>query len=44
LEKSGYVEVSKTDGKIDGMTLTEAGANWIREKLDKRRGLLSLVE
>lgn len=42
LERDGWIEVSKTDGKIDGLILSEAGANRIREKLDKRRGLLSI--
>lgn len=42
LEGEGLIEVSKLDGKIDGMILTEVGANRIRTKLDQRRGLLSI--
>lgn len=42
LESGGLIEVSKLDGKIDGMILTEAGASRIRDKLDRRRGLLSI--
>lgn len=40
LEQHGFVEISRTGGKIDTMMLTEAGANRIREKMDGRRGLL----
>ncbi len=43
LETHGFVEVSRTKGKIDSMILTEAGANRVRERLDKRRGLLSAL-
>ena len=42
LENEGLIEVSKLDGKIDGLILSEAGANRIREKMDARRGLLSI--
>lgn len=42
LENEGFIEVSKLDRKIDGLILSEAGANRIRAKLDARRGLLSI--
>lgn len=42
LENDGLIEVSKLDGKIDGLILSEAGANRIRAKLDARRGLLTI--
>lgn len=42
LESKGLIKVSKLDGKIDGLILSEAGANRIRAKLDARRGLLSV--
>ena len=42
LEDEGLIDVSKLDGKIDGMILTEAGADRIRAKMDARRGLLSI--
>jgi hypothetical protein len=42
LENEGLIEVSKLDGKIDGLILSEAGANRIRAKLDARRGLLTI--
>lgn len=41
-ENEGLIGVSKLDGKIDGLILTEAGASRIRAKLDARRGLLSI--
>lgn len=41
LETHGFIEVSRTKGKIDSMILTKAGANRIRERMDSRRGLLS---
>jgi len=44
LEKQGYIEVTRTQGKIDGLQLTEQGAGLIRDRLDAKRGLLSLVE
>lgn len=43
LERQCYVEVTRTSGKIDGLMLTESGASMIRERLDKKRGLLSLL-
>jgi DNA-binding transcriptional ArsR family regulator len=44
LERHGFIEVARTQGRIDAMVLTEAGANRIREKLDGRRGLLSVLK
>jgi hypothetical protein len=43
LEQHGFVTVSRTGNKIDSMILTSAGANRIREKLDNKRGLLSML-
>jgi hypothetical protein len=43
LERHGFIEISRTQGKIDAMILTAAGANRIRENLDRRRGLLSAL-
>lgn len=43
LERRCYIEVTRTNNKIDGMVLTEAGANLIRERLDAKRGLLSVL-
>ena len=43
LERESYIEVSRTAGKIDSLLLTEAGANLVRERLDAKRGLLSLL-
>ena len=42
-EADGYLEVSRAQGRIDGMQLTESGAALIRDRLDKKRGLLSLL-
>lgn len=42
LEDRGFVGVIRTAGKIDGMLLTESGAALIRERLDRKRGLLSI--
>lgn len=39
LAKAGFVEVEKTDGKIDTMILTDAGADRVRGMLDSERGL-----
>lgn len=44
LEQHGFIEISRTGNKIDSMILTEAGANRVRERLDKRRGLLAAME
>jgi hypothetical protein len=43
LERSGFIEVSRTGNKIDSLILTEAGANRIREKLDSKRGLFGAM-
>lgn len=42
-ESDGYVEVSRVAGKIDGVQLTESGAALIRDRNDRKRGLLSLL-
>lgn len=42
LESQGYIEVTRTAGKIDGLMLTESGAGLIRDRLDAQRGLLHL--
>lgn len=42
-ESDGYIEVSRVAGKIDGVQLTESGAALIRDRNDKKRGLLSLL-
>lgn len=43
-EREGYVGVIRENGRIEGLILSESGAALIRERLDKKRGLLSLVE
>ena len=43
LERQSYVEVTRTAGKIDGLMLTDSGAALIRDRLDKKKGLLSLL-
>ena len=42
LGDEGLIEVSRDGNRIEGMILTEAGANRIRAKMDSRRGLLSI--
>lgn len=42
LERQCYIEVSRTQGKIDSLMLTESGAGLIRERLDSKRGLLHI--
>lgn len=42
LERRSYIEITRTNNKIDGMILTESGANLIRSRLDAKRGLLNL--
>lgn len=42
-EAEGYLEVSRVAGKIDGVQLTESGAALIRDRNDKKRGLLSML-
>jgi hypothetical protein len=42
-ESEGYLEVSRVAGKIDGVQLTECGAALIRDRNDKKRGLLGLL-
>lgn len=42
LERQSYIEVTRTQGKIDGLMLTESGAGLIRDRLDAKRGLLHL--
>lgn len=44
LERQSYIEVSRLSGKIDGIILTEAGANLIRDRNDAKRGLLQLLK
>ena len=44
LEQSEHIGVIRTAGKIDGIILTESGASLIRDRLDAKRGLLSIVE
>lgn len=44
LERQSYIEVTRTQGKIDGIQLTESGASLIRDRLDAKRGLLSLAK
>lgn len=41
LENGGFIDVTRVKGNIDSLILTESGANRIREKLDKRRGLFA---
>lgn len=41
-EADGYLEVSRLNGRIEGMMLTEQGAALIRERKDSERGLLSI--
>ena len=43
-ERQGYVEVARTQGKIDSLQLTESGAGLIRDRLDAKRGLLSTLK
>jgi len=43
-EKEGLVRVDRVGGKIGTLILTEAGAARVREKLDRRRGLLNYIE
>lgn len=43
-ERDGYIEVSRLNGKIDGMLLTEPGAALIRDRNDSKRGLLSSLK
>jgi len=40
-ERNGLMEVSRLDGRIDTVILTEAGAAQVRAKLDAKRGLFS---
>lgn len=42
LEVDGYVEVERTGGNLEGIQLSAAGAALIRDRLDRKRGLLSL--
>lgn len=42
LERQCYIEVTRTAGKIDGLILSESGRAMIRDRLDRKRGLLSL--
>lgn len=42
LEQDGYVEVERTNGKLEGIQLSASGAAMIRDRLDRKRGLLSL--
>jgi hypothetical protein len=42
LERQCYLEVTRTQGRIDGLMLTESGAGLIRDRLDAKRGLLHL--
>lgn len=44
LERQCYIEVSRLGGKIDGIILTEAGANLIRDRNDSKRDLLQLMK
>jgi hypothetical protein len=39
LERQGLIDVDRVGGKIDSLQLTEAGADMIREEMDKERGL-----
>jgi hypothetical protein len=41
LEKQGLVEVDRTNGKIDTLMLTEAGADRIRAEMDAERPLFN---
>lgn len=38
LERHGFIEVSRVEGKIDSMILTEAGANRVREHSHALKG------
>lgn len=44
LERQCYIEVSRLNGKIDGIILTESGANLVRDRNDAKRGLLQLMK
>ncbi len=44
LERQLYVEVTRLNGKIDGMILTESGANLIRDRNDSKRELFRLLD
>ncbi len=44
LEQQGFIEVARTDRKIDSVILTEAGADRVRARLDERRGLFASME
>lgn len=44
LERQCYIEVSRLNGKIDGIILTESGANLIRERNDSKRPLLQMLK
>jgi hypothetical protein len=44
LEQHGFIKVERTQGKIDTLILTSAGANRIRSKMDAKRGLFAAME
>jgi hypothetical protein len=39
LEREGYLGVVRAHGKIEGLLLSETGANLVRDRLDAKRGL-----
>jgi len=43
MERDGYIEVSRLNGRLEGLMLSESGASLIRERLDAKRGLLSIL-
>lgn len=42
-ERDGLVDIDRVGGKLESVILTDAGADRVREKLDRRRGLLSVL-
>lgn len=42
-ERSGLVEIERVQRKIDSLILTEAGAARVREQLDGKKGLFSMM-